>query len=297
MNITQRTYQTPDFDRVSHLLWQHFQPLNRDGNWLQAAWEYMHFHPAFDETALSRIGIWESDGALVAVAHYESNLGEAFFQVHPQFTHLKPNLLAYAEAHLWNENEQGRRQLQVYCNDFDLELEALLTSRGYRLEPRFPRPMSAFDIPQPFPAITLPDGFRLKSLADDNNLRQVHRVLWRGFNHPGEPPEKELDDRRKMQSGPHFRHDLTIVVESPGGDFVSFCGMWFDEINRIAYVEPVATDPDFRRLGLGKAAVWEGIRRCGALGATMAFVGSDLPFYGAIGFRKLFETRCWVKIW
>jgi len=44
-----------------------------------------------------------------------------------------------------------------------------------------------------------------------------------------------------MQAGPHFREDLTIVVEAPDGDFVAFGGLWFDPVNKIAYVEPVAT--------------------------------------------------------
>ena len=48
-----------------------------------------------------------------------------------------------------------------------------------------------------------------------------------------------------MQSGPHFRKDLTIVVEAPNGEFVSYCGMWYDAVNRFGYVEPVATDPDY----------------------------------------------------
>jgi predicted N-acetyltransferase YhbS len=71
--------------------------------------------------------------------------------------------------------------------------------------------------------------------------------------------------------------------------------MWYEKANRIAYVEPVATDPDYRRMGLGKAAVWEGIRRCGVEGATVAYVGSDQRFYHAIGFKTLYYSNCWVK--
>jgi len=36
----------------------------------------------------------------------------------------------------------------------------------------------------------------------------------------------------------------TIVIEAPNGDFVTYCGMWYDKINRFGYVEPVATDPE-----------------------------------------------------
>jgi predicted N-acetyltransferase YhbS len=85
------------------------------------------------------------------------------------------------------------------------------------------------------------------------------------------------------------------VVRAANGDFVAYGGLWYDALNRLAYVEPVATDPDFRRLGLGRAAVLEGIRRCGAMGATVAYVGSDLDFYRALGFRKLYTSRCWTK--
>jgi len=33
--------------------------------------------------------------------------------------------------------------------------------------------------------------------------------------------------------------------------------------------------------------VLEGIRRCGALGATCAYVGSDQPFYLSLGFEVI----------
>ena len=189
----------------------------------------------------------------------------------------------------------GAGGLSYIAIHFDAEFTDIVKSRGYEHDADNDRPMSQFIIPTPFPAIALPTGFQLKSLQDGNNLYQMHRVLWRGFNHPGEPPEDGVEGRKKMQSVPNFKKDLKIVAIAPDGNFVSFCGMWYDAVNRISYVEPVATDPDYRRMGLGKAAVWEGIRRCGALGATVAFVGSEQPFYQAIGFTKVFTSRCWKK--
>jgi hypothetical protein len=47
--------------------------------------------------------------------------------------------------------------------------------------------------------------------------------------------------------------------------------------------------------GFGKAAVLEGIRRCAALEATVAFVGSDQAFYAAICFKKIYSCNCWIK--
>ena len=285
-----------DFERVGQFLIEHYQPDNADGNWLQPAWEYMHSHPLLDESALDRIGVWEVGGEIVAVVHYEWALGEAFFQVAPGYAHLKPEMLAHAEGHLWGTGEGGERYLHVFVNDFDADMIDIVESRGYQREEGRDRPGSRFGIVDPFPGASLPEGFQLKSLQDDNDLKKIHRALWRGFNHPGEPPEDEIEGRRKMQSVPNFRKDLNIVVEAPDGNFVAYAGTWFEPANQYAYIEPVATDPDYRRLGLGRAAVLEGIRRCGNLGATVAYVGSELPFYLAIGFKRLFTAQCWTKV-
>lgn len=84
---------------------------------------------------------------------------------------------------------------------------------------------------------------------------------------------------------------------APDGAYVSYCGMRQDHANRVAYVEPVCTDPDYRRMGLGTAVVLEGIRRCGMEGATIATVGSNQPFYTSRGFKKLFDIDLWAREW
>lgn len=296
MTVTMRTCTGPvDFPAISDFLYSLYQPDNRDGNWIQPIWEYAYTHPLFDDAAVDRIAIWEDGGKIVAVAHYEWKLGEAFFQVHPGYQHLKPTMLDYAEQYLGDMTQDGARLVRAFVMDFDHDFEAIVRARGYEIDPTGGRPTCQFMIPDPFPAITLPDGFRLKSLADDNDLHKMDQVLWRGFNHPGEPPADSIKGRKKMQSGPHYRKDLAIVVEAPNGDFVAYSGLWYEPVNKIALVEPVATDPDYRRMGLGTAAVLEGIRRCGELGADVAYVGADMPFYLAIGFRKLFMLNCWVK--
>lgn len=284
-----------DFAAISDFLYSLYQPDNRDGNWFQPIWEYAYTHSFFDDAAVGQIGIWEEGGAIVGVALYEWRLGEAFFQVHPAYQHLKPAMLDYAEERLAGTTRAGQRYLHAFVNDFDAAFERVVRERGYALNPDEHRPMAQFVIPDPFPPILLREGFRLRSLAEDNDLAKVDRALWRGFNHPGEPPADGIESRKKMQSGPHFRHDLAIVVQAPSGDFVAYSGLWYDARNRFGYVEPVATDPDYRRLGLGQAAVLEGIRRCGAEGATVAYVGSEQPFYLAMGFKVLFSLRCWRK--
>ncbi|NUM44865.1 MAG: GNAT family N-acetyltransferase [Anaerolineales bacterium] len=291
-------HRSQDYPRVSEFLIKHYQPKNADGNWIEPMWEYMHYHPALEAEHLSKIGIWEAAGEIVAVCHYEWHLGEAFFQFHPAYRHLREEMLDYAEAHLTDlERKDGRKYLRAYVNDNDPEFLALVAARGYEKDPQGTRPMYYFDIPTPFPAISLPDGFRLTSLGEECDWAKVHQVLWRGFDHGDEVPmnEEEFESRRAMFDTPKARRDLKIAVAAPNGEFASFSGLFYEPTGRFGYVEPVATDPRYRRLGLGKAAVMEGIRRCGVLGATVAFVGNDLPIYQAVGFQKVYNSECWVK--
>jgi GNAT superfamily N-acetyltransferase len=299
MTIQFRNYNgQEDYARISAFLICHHQPSNFDGNWVEPMWEYMHFHPALEPSHLGRIGIWEDAGEIVAVCHYEWRLGEAFFQFHPAHRHFRREMLDYAENNLAGVSSgDGRKYLHAYVNNNDEEFVSLVKESGYERDPDADRPMAIFDIPDPFPQITLPDGFRLKSLADDPDWAKVHHVLWRGFDHGDDVPmnEEEFESRRKMFDTPKAQRDLKIVVEAPDGNFAAFCGMFYEPTGRFGYVEPVATVPEYRRKGLGKAAVLEGIRRCGALGATHAYVGNDLPVYLATGFKVIYTSQCWVK--
>jgi len=229
------------------------------------------------------------------VVHPEHAMGTAYLQVDPGYGALKEKMLAYAEEHI-AAIANGKESLSVYINDRDEAFQALAAEMGYGRTDST-EPMARLVVPSPFPTIAVPDGFRLKSLAEDNDHAKVHRLLFRGFNHGDEPPGAGVEARKFMQSAPNYRKDLNIVTEAPDGTFVSYCGMWYEPVNRIAYVEPVCTDPDHRRMGLASAAVLEGIRRCGKLGATVAYVGATLPVYLSIGFRQIYNRAAWRREW
>jgi predicted N-acetyltransferase YhbS len=255
----------------------------------------MHYHPYIKHVDLDSIGVWEAGGKIVGVVHPEHSQGTAYFQVDPGHTALKRDMLEYAEEHV-SAQGGGARRVAVYINDRDDDLQCLAADRGY-VESDRREPMTSFPIRGALPPVSVPAGFRLQTLAEENDLKQVHRVLWRGFGHGDTPPEEGIEERRFMQSAPDFRKDLNIVVKAPDGNFVSYCGMWYEPVHSVAYVEPVATDPDYRGMGLGRAAVLEGIRRCGELGAEVAYVGSALPFYLSIGFRQVYNRTAWRREW
>ena len=296
MKITVRGYDHgADYERVGRFLVRTYRTTGGHINWLQPRWEYMHYHPYIRNVDLSAIGVCEADGEIVGVVHPEHAMGTAYFEIHPERGSLKEEVLRYAEEHISVVSE-GVRRLRIYINDQDSQFQRVALEMGYT-KSEWREPMSHLPISDPFPPVPVPEGFQLKSLAEDNDLRKLDRVLWRGFGHGDEPPADGIEDRKLMQSAPNYRKHLNIVVEAPDGNFVSYCGMWHEPVNALAYVEPVATDPDYRRMQLGSAVVLEGVRRCGAMGARVACVGSDMPFYLSLGFRLVYNRSAWQRTW
>ena len=285
-----------DYEAVGRLLVRTYDPDAVHRNWLQSRWEYMHYHPQIKEHGLdlTTCGVWTDGDEIVAAAHFEHRRGVNYLEVDPRYAALKTQMLRYAEAHLWGEFKDGTA-VYVYLDDRDTDLHVAAARLGYEPKPDLAEFTSALEIAGPLPVSRIRQGFRLQSLEDEFDVRKVHRVMHRGFNHDGEPPEDELESRRRKLSAPNFRRDLTIVAVDPHGDYVSFCGMWMDYENRLCCVEPVATDPDYRRMGFGTAVVLEGVRRCGAEGATIAYVGSDQSFYKSMGFETTCSQTPWKK--
>ena len=286
-----------DLLRVAEFLQRTYPADDRNANWLRARWEYMVFQVSGDlPAALPAIGVWEDGGEIVAVVTGEGDPGEAYLQVDPAYGPLRPAMLAHAEAAL-SAAADGRRRLTVYVNEFDGELAAAVAAAGYVRADDGPNVTARLDLSGEAPAMPLPAGYTLTDRAHDNDLALINRVLWRGFNHPGPPPEKYVAGRADVEGAPLYRPELVVMAKAPEGHYVSYCGVWYEPATRVAYVEPVATDPDYRRQGFGRAAVLGAAWRAAGLGATRAIVISGQAFYHALGFRPLFAYYLWRKEW
>ena len=295
MTATVRPYDRErDFEAVGRFLVRTYDPNAVHRNWLQPRWEYMHYHPLIESRGLdlSACGVWEDDGEVVGVAHFEHRRGVNYFQVDPRHAALRRDMLDYAAENLWGEFKDGSA-IYVYLDDRDESLHSVAAKLGYEAKPDLAERTSTLGLEGPLPDALAPEGFQIQSLEDEFDVRRIHRVMHRGFNHPGEPPEDEIESRRRKLSAPNFRRDLTVVAVASSGEYVSFCGTWMDHDNRICYVEPVATDPDYRRMGLGTAVVLEAIRRCSVEGAEVAYVGSDQAFYRSMGFEMTCSQTPW----
>jgi len=257
-------------------------------------WDWMITHSYLDINGLDKIGLWEDSGELVAAATYDCQLGDAYLLVHEGYRHLGEDMLLYAKSALANDGK-----FRVVILDGDLEMQDTAYRNGF-IATQDNGSDAVFPIGDPdIIRYSLPEGFRLIGLEENPSAYEVGRVMWNGFNHeangegPFSPSPDDLESVERQLHRPNVDLTLKIAVVAPDGHFASFCGMWYDAACGSALVEPVATDPAYRNMGLGKAAVLEGIRRCGKLGAKRAFVGSSQQFYYSIGFRPLATSTFW----
>lgn len=256
-------------------------------------WDWMATHSNLDKSAVGRIGLWEDEGEVVGIATFDCQLGTAFCLTLPEYTYLKKEILLYAKDNLSKDGKFG-----VIIRDTDLEFQDIASELGFvaTQEREFD---SFFYLDKTSTAYNLPEGFHITTMKETFDLYQYRRVLWKGFNHElnGEGElkfsEEEEQEAKEAMIRPNVDLNLKVAVVAPDGNFVSYCGMWYDKDSGFAVIEPVATDPDYRKMGLGKAAVLEGIQRVRELGANKALVGSQQQFYYSIGFRPFSTFTLW----
>jgi len=299
MPIKLRPFDTSsDIDKVSQFLVDTYYdpstPQRGHINWLQSRWEYMHYHPLIADVDRSKFGVWEDGGSIVGVAHPEHPGSPCYFEMKPGYEFLKSEILNYYEEKIritadGLENHEG-----VYLIGGDEEFAHVAEDAGYSRSDSV-EPMSVVSLESVPDSYPIPEGFTLQSLAEDDDPAKSNRVLHQGFEDDDEPGDDGIAGRKFMQSAPNFNRELNIVAVAPNGDWVSYSGMWFEPTNRYCYVEPVTTVPDFRLMGLGKAAITESIRRAKLLGAEISFVGATLPIYKSIGFEQVYSLEKWIR--
>jgi len=251
--------------------------------------------------------LWETPaGELAAVLNWEDR-GYAFLQVDPRSRTqaLEEEMLDVAERELVGVGRaSGRPFVCVTADDGDALRTDLLTQRGYVRRGDFQQIFRKRDLALPIPEVPLPTGYAVRAMrADDEDRKKRSWASWRAF-HPEEPNWK-YDGWTWLNSAmraPMYRRDLDIVAEAPSGEIASFATVWYDDVTRTTYYEPVGTMPEHQRRGLAKAVIVEGMRRSKDLGALFATVGGGgesnppaEPLYAGLFGKDGISMTGWLK--
>jgi ribosomal protein S18 acetylase RimI-like enzyme len=107
---------------------------------------------------------------------------------------------------------------------------------------------------------------------------------------------------------PHYRQDIDLLAVAPDGTFAGFCVCMIDpddnrENNRSeGWIDILGTRRGFRKIGLGRALLLEGMKALKANGIEVAVLGVDaenptgaLGLYESVGFRPVIKTATYHK--
>jgi len=281
MKLVQRPYQAEaDYWAIRDFLRDVFL-LNgrRQFSWTTARLDYWRWHVAANCGGTSvdeATYLWETeDGRIVAVLNPEDP-GHAYLQVDPRFrtAELEEEMLTLAEERLTAAGSStGRPVLVLSLREGDTLREKILVERGYEPRPESQGYDRYRDLTLPIPEVPTPDGYTIRPMTL-GDIPSRCWASWRAF-HPDDPEERfgGNDWYANLLKAPMYRRDLDLVAADQSGAVVAFTTVWYDDVTRSGYFEPVGTMPEHQRKGLCTALLHEGLRRLVERGAVHGCVG------------------------
>jgi mycothiol synthase len=218
--------------------------------------------------------------------------------VHPEaeWSGIEEEALAWAEDRLTelrgHDAERWGGPLVSGARQDDARRLAFLEEHGFRLRGRFSEVnmLRALAEPTPDPSPVLPAGYQVRALAEAEETAdraQAERDVWL----PWSVGEVDEEDYARLMRLPGYERELDVVTVAPDGAIGAYVNCWIDPVNRIGDFGPVGARPAYRRQGLTRAALLEGLRRFQARGMERACVSTTHSneaarrLYESVGFR------------
>lgn len=212
-------------------------------------------------------------------------------------------MVVTAEKHLAIPGPTSQqRRLRIFADHHDNVRRTILVRRGYTRSD-WPEYQKWQSLDAPILEVPPPQGFTVRALGEGAELLERCYASGLAF-HPDDirvavENREDVTWYRNIQNAPLYRRDLDLVAVAPDGAVASFCTIWFDDVTRTAYFEPVGTAPAYQRRGLGKAVLCEGLQRLRRMGAAIAYVGGGSEeanaLYYSAGFTQYSLYEPWAK--
>lgn len=286
--ITKRNFRILcDFMEVRRFMVEIFEPGFRNG--VPAPFlEYALSSDWMDLSYTHKYCIWEENEKIVAFVFYENPVSDTYFNLRPGYEELAEEMIAYAESSMPRKN--GEHKLVLFEGQ-NAVMEAAKRA-GYGKTGGYNEMAFDFNKPLEFP---LPEGFHFVE-PEKLDAGKISECCWRGFDREQQEGvwNGDGEDVRRIMLAPHATPLYPVAIENEQQEYVCFAGMWWTPENRLAYLEPLCTVPQYRRLGLASAALAELYRRMKPLGAAYMTGGGD-AFYARIGFEPSIGWTFWEK--
>jgi predicted N-acetyltransferase YhbS len=308
--ITTRQYTHKDYDYVIKFLTKTYSTNQYIHSWLPARWAFAEYFvsPLYICAGYSgwheRVQLWEDNGELVAIMNSESPKGYGFIQINPEYRHLEPEMLDWAEKHLsMKKKNELVSHLRIWAHEDDFFREDLLKSRGFLLTDEYVyQTHQLLDVK--LPETTLPDGYKICSFSKNTDVNRRLACYFAAFNPDMTFTPELVDDQdranyKSLRSAPSYLEKFDLYSIFKDGTITSTALFWYDANLNLAVIEPVSTHPDHQRKGLATATILEGMKLLKAIGCEKVIVEPNgahkYNIYKSMGFVKTEGCRAWVK--
>ena len=264
--------------------------------------EYALFSSWMDCTYVDLDRIYLDGEKVVGFVFYEAPVTDIYFKIRPGYEFLTEEMIDYAIEHM---PDFDHKQQFMLFNGQEYIMRAA-EKRGFSL--LYDYESRNFDFANEL-NYELPPGFHFVEPSDVDPLK-LAKCCWYGFNHHLNEGEFENWDSydgsqeytpAKSYNGilssfqnppPHSTYEYNVVIADEDEEYACYSGMWWVEKNHLAYMEPLCTVPQYRKMGLASAALTAHYRHLKPLGATHMTGGSN-PFYEKIGYGDGFHWYCY----
>ena len=267
-------------------------------------WHYCHvgellfafFMVACHLNPREHIRLWHDDeGNLVGYAILGE--GPSFdWQVLPEheWSGIEVEAMAWVETCL---TELRSRDAQAWSGSMvsgsrqdNAERVAFLERHGFRYCGDFAEVNMLRSLADPLPARGPPRGFHAPPFAGADELASraaAQREVWQ----PWTVGNVSDDDYAQFMRLPGYDRELDVVAVTPDGYIAAYVNGWVDPVNHIGDFGPVGALLAYRRQGLTRAVLLEGLRRMRAHGMDRVCVSTGvsntpaLRLYESMGFK------------
>jgi ribosomal protein S18 acetylase RimI-like enzyme len=290
--VTSRSYEN------EHDLWQ-MQNLLMQARLETDDWRYAHvgdllfqfFMVACHLNLREHIRLWHADGKLVGYAV----LGEdpsIDWQILPEYEWrgIETEAMTWAETRVAElrqcDGQQGAGHCVSGARQDNARRIAFLEQHGFRPGHQFSEVNMLRSSDQPIPEAIVPVGYQVRAVAEAGeipNRAAAQREVW----HPWTVGNVSNDDYAYLMRLPGYQRDLDLVAVAPDGVIAAYVNGWIDPVNRIGDFGPVGARLAYRRQGLTRAVLLEGLHRMRARGMNRVSVSTGVSNTPA---RRLYES-------
>lgn len=238
--------------------------------------------------------LWLDGGRVVGFVFSEEPVTNIFFNLRPGYEELTEEMVEYAEKNM--PNFKNKQELILFRGQN--ALVDTVREKGYvAVDENIERICDFRKTELNYP---LPEGFHFVNPQKCDPVK-LAICTWKGFNHEDKGAFENWQEEEQatpwnpakayngilsstIAPSPHATNEYNVIIANEQEEYVCFSGMWWVPKNKLAYMEPLCTIPEYRRKGLAAAALAKHYSHLKPFGAEIMTGGFDI-FYSKIGYE------------